>query len=334
MQSSRPRSVVVVGPSAAGLQGREGPDVADGRQALVLHLAVVDDQAFARGAGDRRGSCVGLERAGVGEAGAVVAELGEHAGAGEFAQAREAGDDGGVRVLGEGLSGCLGELVGGAAGRVQLQQDGLGLAAEGFFDGRELAKLLFAEVGLEFVGPRFDVALAAGGSQECVQAAAGELGGSGRGGRRGEDGAGLARGQVDVLDLEGIQRGGEVLAQQGTKLVGELLAVPGRAPAAPAPARHATPGGEGLAEPDAHPVRLAPAPLDPVATTDHADLGDVDRAPHSSVARTRLTPHGRDNERRAPHGEGSPGLGALTGMRGSCASQLRAAATPLTSGPE
>ncbi|WP_436764241.1 hypothetical protein [Streptosporangium sp. V21-05] len=93
-------------------------------------------------------------------------------------------------MLGEGFADGLGELVGDTAGRIQLQQDGLGLAAEGFLDDRKLAKVLFAEVGLELVGPRLDVALVVGGVQECVQAAAGELGGRGRSGCRGEDGAG------------------------------------------------------------------------------------------------------------------------------------------------
>ncbi|MFG1685215.1 hypothetical protein ACGFNP_33990 [Nonomuraea sp. NPDC049269] len=82
----------------------------------------MDDQAFAGGAGDGGRAGVGLERSCVGEAGAVVAEFGQHPGTGEVGQAREAGDDGGVGVLAEGLAGGVGEFVGGAAGRVQLQQ--------------------------------------------------------------------------------------------------------------------------------------------------------------------------------------------------------------------
>ena len=60
----------------------EGPDVAGRGQALVLDPSV-HDPCLAAGAGDRGGPGVGLERAGVGEAGAVVADLGEHPGAGE-----------------------------------------------------------------------------------------------------------------------------------------------------------------------------------------------------------------------------------------------------------
>ncbi|MEV0146513.1 MULTISPECIES: hypothetical protein [unclassified Nonomuraea] len=81
----------------------------------------MDEQALTRGAGDRGCAGVGLQRAGVGETGAVIAELGQHPGAGEIGKAREAGDDGRVRVLVEGLAGGFGEIVSGTACRIQLQ---------------------------------------------------------------------------------------------------------------------------------------------------------------------------------------------------------------------
>jgi hypothetical protein len=79
--------VVVVGASADGAQRRERPDVANRGQTLVLHLAVVNDQAAAKRSGDGCRTGVGLERASVREAGAVVAELGQDTGAGQFGKA-------------------------------------------------------------------------------------------------------------------------------------------------------------------------------------------------------------------------------------------------------
>jgi hypothetical protein len=60
---------------------------------------VHDGQAFAAGAGDGCCSGVGLERSRVGEAGSVIADLGEYPGAGEGSESWQAGDDLGVRVL-------------------------------------------------------------------------------------------------------------------------------------------------------------------------------------------------------------------------------------------
>jgi hypothetical protein len=68
---------------------------------------VQDGHGFAAGAGDGGGSGVGLEALGVGEAGSVVADLGEYPGAGERAEPWEAGDDLGVRVLVKRLRGGL-----------------------------------------------------------------------------------------------------------------------------------------------------------------------------------------------------------------------------------
>ena len=111
---------------------------------LVLPLARV----IGRGAG------VGLESSGVGEAGPVVSDLGEHPGAGERADAWEAGDDPGVRVLVKRLDGGGLEVVGAGAGGVELAQQGEGLAAHGLLDEGELAHLLGAEGLAQPLRPR------------------------------------------------------------------------------------------------------------------------------------------------------------------------------------
>jgi hypothetical protein len=67
---------------------------------------------------------VGLEASGVGEAVAVVADLGQDAGAGHFGEPGHAGDDRGVRVLSEAFGRCLCEVFGVGARGVQLPQQG------------------------------------------------------------------------------------------------------------------------------------------------------------------------------------------------------------------
>jgi hypothetical protein len=76
-------------------RGTEGPDPAGGGEAIVLDAAVGDGQGPSGGSGDGCGSGVGLQRAGIGEWGAVVAE---DAGANGVGQTGEAGDDGVVRM--------------------------------------------------------------------------------------------------------------------------------------------------------------------------------------------------------------------------------------------
>src|SRR5262249_21690104 len=71
-------------------------------------------------AGDGCGAGVGLESFSIGEAGPVVAGLGEYPGAGERAEPWEAGDDPGVRVLVKRLGDGLLEVGGGGAGGVEL----------------------------------------------------------------------------------------------------------------------------------------------------------------------------------------------------------------------
>jgi hypothetical protein len=71
-----PPVVVVAGAGWCG-DGGERSDVADGGQPLVLDPAVQDGPGFAGGAGDGRGSGVALESFSIGEAGSVLADLGE-----------------------------------------------------------------------------------------------------------------------------------------------------------------------------------------------------------------------------------------------------------------
>jgi hypothetical protein len=71
---------------------------------------MVTERLSPQGAGDRCGTGGGLERFGVGEAGSVVADLAEDAGAEHGAQSREAGDDRRIGVLGECLAEGLFEL--------------------------------------------------------------------------------------------------------------------------------------------------------------------------------------------------------------------------------
>ena len=63
---------------------------------------MVHQQALAGGDGDRGRAGVGLQAAGVAEPGAVIADLAQHPGAGERADAGEAGQDLRVWVLVEG----------------------------------------------------------------------------------------------------------------------------------------------------------------------------------------------------------------------------------------
>ena len=114
-------------------QGGEGPEESDGVESVVFDAAAGDGEAAAGGSGDGGGAGVGLECAGVGESGGVVADFGEHPGAGEISQAWEAGDDLVVGVLGEGLGGCGGELVGVGAFGGQGGQQRVDLAAHGVF---------------------------------------------------------------------------------------------------------------------------------------------------------------------------------------------------------
>src|SRR5690348_5532967 len=104
-----------------------------------------DGFCLAAGAGDRGGAGVGLEAFGILEPGSVIADLGEHPGAGECAEPWEAGDDPGVRVQAKRLRCGALEVIGRGAGGVELAEQGQGLPAHGGLDEGELAHLPGAE---------------------------------------------------------------------------------------------------------------------------------------------------------------------------------------------
>jgi hypothetical protein len=109
--------------------------------------------------------------------------------------AGEAGEDRCVGVFGEDLFGCRGEMLGGSAGGVELQDQCSGLFAEGGFHAGQLAHLLAGESGVQLIDPCIDVALAASGDEQSAQSRFGEFGGQCRGGCGGQDGARLGRGK-------------------------------------------------------------------------------------------------------------------------------------------
>lgn len=79
-------------------------------ESLVFDTTVHYLRALAGGTGDRGAVGVGLDGAGVGEAGTVVAEFGQYACAGELAHPGAAGDDLGVGVLEELRDGGFGPV--------------------------------------------------------------------------------------------------------------------------------------------------------------------------------------------------------------------------------
>ena len=94
---------------------------------------------------------------------------------------------------GEGFCYRFGELVGGGAGGVQLDEEGGHLLAECVFDQRRLVGPLAAKDLAEAVGLGFDAALAAGSLQGGLDLGAGQPRGPGRGRRGLEELAGLGR---------------------------------------------------------------------------------------------------------------------------------------------
>jgi hypothetical protein len=109
--------VVVLGRAWPG-DGGEGPEEADGVEPVVLTMrrvvAMLRPEALVR-----CGSDVGLEHAGVGEAGSVVTDLGEEPGAAEISRAGKAREHVVVVVLGERLDSGLADLIGVVALGVQ-----------------------------------------------------------------------------------------------------------------------------------------------------------------------------------------------------------------------
>ena len=157
-------------------------------------MAVQHNGFLAAGAGDRGGSGEGFQPAGIGETGAVIADLGEHPGTGQLPQAGEAGDDLGVRVLLKMGDRRLGQLVGGGAGGVELAQQRAQLDAHRVLDQRWLVQVGVGEDGAQPVDVAVEVAAAAGLDQQPTQPRRGQLGGLGRGRRGGQDGARIGGG--------------------------------------------------------------------------------------------------------------------------------------------
>jgi hypothetical protein len=81
-------------------------------------------EAFAAGAGHGCAAGVGLEGSGGGEAGSVIADLGEYPGAGERSKSWQAGDDLGVRVLVKMLDGRGGKVVSVGTGSIERSEQG------------------------------------------------------------------------------------------------------------------------------------------------------------------------------------------------------------------
>jgi hypothetical protein len=104
-----------------------------------------DRGGLAAGPGHRCATGVGLEASGVGEAGAVVADLGQDAGAGQRTEAGHADEDRRVRVLGKAFSDPGREVLGVGAGGVELAQQGEGLMAEGLLHERGVVQVLGAQ---------------------------------------------------------------------------------------------------------------------------------------------------------------------------------------------
>jgi hypothetical protein len=161
---------------------------------------VRDGDCAAGGAGDGCGPGIDLDRSGIGEAGPVVAELGQDTGSGVVGQPGEAGDDGVVGVLVECLGCGLPEFVDVAAFGVEDREQRERLAAQGVLDQVGLPQLWLAERGVQLCGGRVDAALVPASAQR---------------GRDRQDRAGIGRSQVaGHLAREGLEGLREVLAQQ------------------------------------------------------------------------------------------------------------------------
>src|SRR3954452_12064403 len=157
-------AAVVVGPGLRGGGERgEGPDVSGGGQTLILDPALHDHDALSGGSGDWSRAGVGTKISSLGESGPVITDLGQDPGTGQCSHAGEAGEDRCVGVFGEDLFGCRGEMLGGPAGGVELQDQCSGLFAEGGFHAGQLAYLLAGEICVQLIAPCIDFALAASG---------------------------------------------------------------------------------------------------------------------------------------------------------------------------
>ena len=144
----------------------------------------------------------GLEPAGVSEAATIIADLGEHPGTGEHPQPGEAGDDLGVRVLFKMSDRRLGQFVGGAAGGVELAQQGREVDAHRVLHRRWwLVQVGVCEDLPQTCGVAVQIAFATGLDQQTAQPGRRQLCRLGWGGCGGQDGAGVGAGQPAVGQL-------------------------------------------------------------------------------------------------------------------------------------
>jgi hypothetical protein len=135
--------------SGRGLEGGEGPEVAGVVEAVILDPAAGDAGVLAGSPGDVRRGGVCLQTAGVGETLAVVPDLSEYPSAELGAEAGKTEDDLSVRMLGESFLHRLGEVVGGGAGGLELDQEGEHLLAERVLDeGRMVGVVLRVFLGV------------------------------------------------------------------------------------------------------------------------------------------------------------------------------------------
>src|SRR5271163_91040 len=223
-------AVSVVPAGGTGVDGSVGgPYPSDGGEPVVLDAAVRDRGDFTRGAGDRRGPGVCLQRPVVGESGTVVTDLGKNARTGQVRQAGETGDYGVVGVLAEFFTGQLFEFVGASAGGVEHRQQRQGLAAHRLLDESGLAQLWNAQALNDVGGEIVDAALASSPAQCGGDAGLGELGRVRRSGGDGQYRTGMRFGQVGGgLSGEGVQERWVVLTQRRAQLVDGFAAAPDR----------------------------------------------------------------------------------------------------------
>ncbi|KOU62107.1 hypothetical protein ADK96_27175 [Streptomyces sp. IGB124] len=164
------------------------------------------------------------QAAGVGEPLPVVSDLGEDPGSELSAEAGEAEDDSSVRVLREGFFDRLGQVVGGGARGLQLNQKVQHLPAKRVLDQRRLVGPLGSEDLTQPLGLCWDAPLTTSPLERGLQLRAREA--SGLGWRRGqlEELVGLGPAEPVLPGFDGRESGRVVLAQQGSELVGDLLA--------------------------------------------------------------------------------------------------------------
>jgi hypothetical protein len=131
--------------------------MADGRDRVPLVVVAVVTVVVRQNPRSPALTGIGLQRAGISEPGAVIAEFSEQPRSGDVAQAGEAGDDRMVRVGTERFDDGLFQVSGGGASSVQDGQQRQGLAAVGSLDQGTLVKLASAKRRVDFLGPGVEV---------------------------------------------------------------------------------------------------------------------------------------------------------------------------------